>query len=61
MRHFVDLALLSDPRIVADTGFRLHASRYFPGNLRRLGDLFPHHELQALYLAADVPPDARPR
>lgn len=48
-RRFVDLPLLADPRIVLGIGFRLQRARYFPGNLRRLGDLFPHHELQVLF------------
>ncbi len=49
-RTFVDVALLSDPDIVAGTGFVLHEAGYFPGNLRVIGDWFPHHELQALYV-----------
>lgn len=48
-RRFVDLPLLDDPAVVNGTGFRLESARYFPGNLRRLGDWFPHHELQVLY------------
>lgn len=48
-RTFVDLALLSSPSVAADTGFFLNRARYFPGNFRRLGDWFPHHELQMLY------------
>lgn len=48
-RTFVDMALLSSPSIAAGTGFLLARARYFPGNLRKLGDWFPHHELQVLY------------
>jgi SAM-dependent methyltransferase len=50
-RTFIDLPMLSAPDVVAGSAFRLASSRYFPGNLRRLGELFPHHELQALFLA----------
>ncbi|KAF1719303.1 class I SAM-dependent methyltransferase [Pseudoxanthomonas wuyuanensis] len=48
-RTFVDHEMLSRPDVVAETGFRLERLRYFPGNWRRLGEWFPHHELQALY------------
>lgn len=48
-RTFIDRELLADPNVVAGTGFRLSRTRYFPGNLRLLGDLVPHHELQVLY------------
>jgi hypothetical protein len=41
--------MLSDPRVVEDTGFALAASQYFPGNLRSLGGIFPHHELQVMF------------
>jgi hypothetical protein len=51
-RTFVDAELLARPEIVAETGFRLAHSRYFPGDFRRIGNWFPHHELQVLYLAA---------
>ena len=50
---FIDRPFLSDPVIVKDTGFSLVASNYFPGNIRVLGNWFPHHELQALF-ALDV-------
>lgn len=53
-RTFVDLAMLSDPEVVAGTGFSVAASQYFPGNLRVLGDVFPHHELQVSYRAAVI-------
>ena len=49
-RTFVDLAMLADADIVDGTGFALKQKRYFPGNLRGIGDWFPHHELQALYV-----------
>lgn len=48
-RTFVDRGMLTDAAIVEDTGFSLTRARYFPGNLRRIGDWFPHHELQVLY------------
>lgn len=48
-RTFVDMALLSASSVAADTGFLLHCARYFPGDFRKLGDWFPHHELQVLY------------
>jgi SAM-dependent methyltransferase len=54
-RTFVDAELLALPEIVAETGFHLAHSCYFPGDFRQIGDWFPHHELQALYLAADTP------
>jgi SAM-dependent methyltransferase len=49
-RTFVDLQMLSDKRVVHDTGFVLANSGYFPGNLRLLGGIFPHHELQAIFI-----------
>lgn len=48
-RTFVDLPMLSDAKITAGTDFRLHNHQYFPGNVRVLGQLFPHHELQVVY------------
>ena len=48
-RTFVDRGLLADAGIVQGTGFSMQRARYFPGNLRRIGDWFPHHELQVLY------------
>ncbi|MGO1071152.1 class I SAM-dependent methyltransferase [Lysobacter sp. CA199] len=51
-RTFVDRAMLSTDEVVAGTGFKLARSRYFPGDLRGIGDWFAHHELQALFLAA---------
>jgi hypothetical protein len=50
-RTFVDRAMLVDPEVTEDTGFSLERARYFPGNVRSIGDWFPHHELQALYVA----------
>lgn len=49
-RTFVDRAMLADAGVVEGTGFALERARYFPGNLRAIGDWFPHHELQALYV-----------
>lgn len=50
-RTFVDLPMLSAPEVTRDTGFRLASSAYFPGNIRALGDVFPHHELQVVFQA----------
>ncbi|MEJ7746737.1 MAG: methionine biosynthesis protein MetW [Luteimonas sp.] len=47
-RTFVDLDMLSAPAVLEGTGFRMQQARYFPGNVRVLGDWFPHHELQVL-------------
>ncbi|NUO76295.1 MAG: class I SAM-dependent methyltransferase [Lysobacter sp.] len=49
-RTFVDRAMLADPALTAGSGFALQRARYFPGNLRKIGDWFPHHELQALFV-----------
>ena len=48
-RTFIDLGYLQDPAIVHRTGFSLRSARHFPGNVRRLGDWLPHHELQATF------------
>lgn len=48
-RTFVDTGLLSEPGIVAGTGFALSGSRYFPGDARWIGDVFTHHELQVTF------------
>lgn len=50
-RTFVDLPMLSHSDTLAGTGFEVVDSQYFPGNLRTLGDVFPHHELQVSYRA----------
>ncbi|WP_372372259.1 class I SAM-dependent methyltransferase [Xanthomonas sp. NCPPB 1638] len=55
-RTFVDAELLSQPRLLAGTGFRLCRWRYFPGNVRTLGNWFTHHELQSLFVADDSDP-----
>lgn len=47
---FVDLPMLARPEILKDTDFEMTSAGYFPGNWRRLGDWFPHHELQVLYV-----------
>jgi hypothetical protein len=49
-RTIVDSAMLTDNQAVRAAGFTLERQRYFPGNLRFLGDWFPHHELQALFI-----------
>lgn len=48
-RTFVNLPMLSSVEATAGTGFVLTAARYFPCNLRMIGDWFPHHELQVSY------------
>lgn len=50
-RTFVDLELLSSPRIEAEAGFRRVHAGYFPGNVRAIGDWFAYHELQVVYEA----------
>ncbi len=47
---FVDRAMLCDAGVVAGTEFKLDAAHYFPGNVRSMGDWFPHHELQVVYV-----------
>lgn len=48
-RTFVDRAMLLQPSITEDSGFAVHSARWFPGNLRAIGDWFPHHELQVVF------------
>lgn len=48
-RTFVDRAMLSNAATTGNTGFSLANARFFPGNLRAVGDVFPHHELQVRY------------
>jgi hypothetical protein len=48
-RTFVEVGMLREAGLAADTGFRVRTARYFPGNLRVFGDRFPHHELQVLF------------
>jgi len=55
---FVDLPMLSDPAVVAGTGFAMGNSHYFPGNVRRFGDFFPHHELRVVFVASAPGGDA---
>lgn len=49
---FVDAEMLLSDSAVRGTGFSLVRKAYFPGNVRFMGDFFPHHELQALYMQA---------
>lgn len=49
-RTFVDRAMLSGADVTRGTGFRLQDANYFPLNLRSIGDWFPHHELQTLFV-----------
>jgi len=52
-RVMVDRAMLESADATAGSGFELEKSRYFPGDLRALGDWFPHHELQAVFRLAE--------
>ena len=49
-RTFVDRGMLSDPAVTRDTGFVLASTSYFPGDIRRIGDVFLYHELRASYV-----------
>lgn len=46
---FVDFELLGQPEVLEGTVYAMHHARYFPCNWRRLGNGFPHHELQVMY------------
>jgi hypothetical protein len=48
-RTFIDAEMLGCAEVLADGAFRLVSRHYFPGNVRRLGDWFTHHELQVVY------------
>jgi hypothetical protein len=48
-RTYIDFAMLSDPSVVTGTDFTFASGRYFPGNIRVLGDFFSHHELQVSF------------
>lgn len=48
-RTFVERAMLDDEAITRGTGFAQTHRRYFPGDLRAIGDVFPHHELQVRF------------
>ncbi|HEY0662661.1 MAG TPA: class I SAM-dependent methyltransferase [Lysobacter sp.] len=54
-RTFIDARMLAADAVVAETGFAVQRVRYFPGNLRWLGDRFPHHELQVTYALLPTP------
>lgn len=47
---FVDRGMLEDEEIPARTGFRCVRGSYFPGNVRGIGDWFPHHELRMVFV-----------
>lgn len=49
-RTFVDREMLSDATVTRDTGFALASTSYFPGNVRRIGDVFLYHELRASFV-----------
>lgn len=46
---FVDAQKLKQSRVLAGTGFEVAGDEYFPCNWRRIGDWFPHNELQVRY------------
>jgi hypothetical protein len=48
-RTFVDRPMLSDAALTAGTNYTLTHTSYFPGNLRRIGDVFTYHELRAAF------------
>ena len=48
-RTFVDRSMLADHSVVKASGFELTMARHYPIDVRALGDVFPHHELQALF------------
>lgn len=50
-RTFVDLEMIRAAGLERH-GWRLTRSGYFPGNMRAIGDWFPHHELQVLLTRA---------
>ena len=47
----VDLAMLAQPLANGSSGFSLSHAGYFPIDWRPMGNWFPHHELQALFIA----------
>ena len=58
---FVDAEMLAATSLVAGTAFSVESTGYYPGNVRGIGDWFPHHELQVLFRARAVsmnPPGA---
>ncbi len=48
-KTFVDEAMLRDEGVLDQAGLRVSRLGYFPGNLRPLGNWFPHHELQVVF------------
>lgn len=50
---FVDAEMLARPDVLEGTAFAMKSAHYFPGNARRLGTWFPHHELQVMYRLKD--------
>lgn len=50
-RTFVDRDMLMAPNVVQGTGFVAACARHFPIDFRAIGDWFPHHELQVLYVS----------
>ena len=48
-RTFVDRTMLSAATETAGSRFRYASASYFPGNIKVMGDWFPHHELQVIY------------
>jgi SAM-dependent methyltransferase len=48
-RTFIDASMLSDPSITSGTRFTLRNIRHFPIDLRLVGNVFTHLELQAFF------------
>lgn len=46
-RTFIGADFFSSPWL-SQRGWHVRALRYFPGNVRNIGDYFPHHELQVV-------------
>lgn len=54
-RTFVNAAMLREVAETPGVPFRVASERYFPGNVRMLGDWLIPHELQVLYKRESVP------
>lgn len=51
-RTFVDAAMIGEVG-AGMPGWEIALSRYFPGNVRAIGNYFPHHELQVVFTRRD--------
>jgi trans-aconitate methyltransferase len=52
---FLDKAMLLSDAATRATGFGVTSSRYFPGDMRILGNILTHHELQVAYERSTFP------